>query len=276
MIIQEFTLSSTDEDNYNTIITSLPTNDYDCDFMVTSLTMNGNFVVLNTSDYIEINNVRYYSTDNYSSLRRSEFIFILNEIIQASDIVSSLNNDETIKLSSPRGFTIDACSYNLRLLMGLPPFGGLNIISHGIYDIKTVGVLFSTPILYLTSSIGGSKTFMNDLKTNNLSNSSIVMRIPNLFSSNFPINSSNGEFSTRVQKNNIGDIKLTLVDGNIQPIKILSPIYITLTIKMEIKREESDFDNNFDVNLEDINTPKIPESIFMGLEANRFKGELDE
>jgi hypothetical protein len=53
------------------------------------------------------------------------------------------------------------------------------------------------------------------------------MRINNSFSANFPIISNNAEFSTMVTSNSLSDVWFQLVDANMKPIKLLSPMYIS-------------------------------------------------
>jgi hypothetical protein len=53
------------------------------------------------------------------------------------------------------------------------------------------------------------------------------MRIDNSFSANFPIISNNAEFSTLVTSNSLSDVWFQLVDANMKPIKLLSPMYIS-------------------------------------------------
>ncbi|KAI5503227.1 hypothetical protein TVAGG3_0898130 [Trichomonas vaginalis G3] len=55
------------------------------------------------------------------------------------------------------------------------------------------------------------------------------MRINNTFSAGLPIVHSNAEFSTLVNSNTLASITLTLVDANFVPVKLLCPMYLSMT-----------------------------------------------
>jgi hypothetical protein len=132
--------------------------------------------------------------------------------------------------------SIDDASYNVRLLMGVHPFDKLEL-SEEWYEgyvttltIPTVGFMLSTPVLYLTCNIG-QKTYMNNQRSKYTQNSKIVMRLNNSFSANYPIIAGNAEFSTTVMSNDLTNVEFKLVDANMVEIDLLSPMYISVSIR---------------------------------------------
>ena len=98
----------------------------------------------------------------------------------------------------------------------------------------SVGNFLSTAILYLVASIG-DKVFVNN--ESGRTNRKILMRINNSYSANFPVISNNAEFSVYCLSNDFSDITFELVDARFNPIKLLSPMYLTGTITGDIKSE---------------------------------------
>jgi hypothetical protein len=236
----EYTISSTDEDNYNRIYAYFePIKSDTAILLVTSLTTNCNIRILKIGDYIVINNIKYEFNEYQTSLNNESFIDLLSVLTTESTVIFSLDTCNRIVIQSNNEFVINDASYNVRLLMGLHPFDNLEIIGvlndEGKYyhKIKTVGFMLSTPVLYLTCNIG-EKCYKN-LQQNNqntVQNMRVVMRINNSFSSNFPINSGNADFSTIVMSNDLSNVEFKLVDANMVEINLLSPMYISVSIKV--------------------------------------------
>ena len=110
------------------------------------------------------------------------------------------------------------------------------VLDNNIYNLHclSVGNFLSTAILYLIASIG-DKVFVSG--ESGRTNKKILMRINNSYSANFPIIANNAEFSTYALSNDFSDITFELVDARFNPIKLLSPLYLTGTITGDPKAE---------------------------------------
>ena len=91
--------------------------------------------------------------------------------------------------------------------------------------------MLSTPILYLLTNVG-SHVFYNDIKNDkNIQCGMVCMCLNNSWSSSFPIIASQGEIVTKCALNNTSDVYFILVDANMREVKLLNPMYITVSIR---------------------------------------------
>ena len=240
----EYTIASDNDEHYNRIYAYFePVNSDMATMMVTGLTTNCCIKVLKDGDYLTVNDVKYQFVNDYTQLNHESFIDLLNDL-GVLDISFGLDYCKRIVLSSfGSDIVINDASYNVRLLMGLHPFDELDLESEFMegyvnsLTIQTVGFMLSTPVLYLTSNIG-MKAYMNSQRSKNTQNSKILMRINNSFSANYPINAGNADFSTLVASNDLTNVEFVLVDANMVEIELLSPMYLSVSIKMGISDEK--------------------------------------
>ena len=237
----EYTISSHDEDNYSHISENLdgPLT-RQARLTVTGLTTKCTIVVLEDGDYIEINNHKYIIRNDYTSLDHSNIVYILSQLLTDIDIEVSLDECSRLIFTSIHEFTINDASYNIRMLTGLYatdvfPISSLN----NIIRANSVGLTLSTPVLYLTSNIG-TKAYRN--KDNIMTNSKILVRLNNSYSPNYPIIVTNGDFTTTCNSNDLSSIEFDLVDANMRKIKLLSPMYLLISI-MAIPDEQPSLTN---------------------------------
>ena len=95
----------------------------------------------------------------------------------------------------------------------------------------SVGYMLSTPILYLLTNIG-SHVFYNNIKNDkDIQCGMVCMCLNNSFSSSFPIVAQQGEIITKCALNNASDVFFILVDANMREVKLLNPMYITVSIR---------------------------------------------
>ena len=226
----EYTLASKDPNRYGHIQNYFenPGSDY-ASMTVTSLVTQCNIRVLKPGDYITLNYNKYAFTKDYTNLNYDSFASMLNFLIAGSGILIELDQCNRIVIKSNIYFLLSDASYNVRLLMGLHPYDNLNIWGLNV-TIPTVGFMLSTPVLYLTCNIG-AKCFKNVQNANNIQNSKIAMRITNSFSANYPIVTNNMDFSVTVSATDVTDVEFTLVDANMKEIELLSPMYLSVSIK---------------------------------------------
>jgi hypothetical protein len=57
------------------------------------------------------------------------------------------------------------------------------------------------------------------------------MRIQNAFVNEQPLSFSNSDFITTSQASSLSNIRCLLVDSNLEPIKFLNPVFITISVK---------------------------------------------
>ncbi len=65
------------------------------------------------------------------------------------------------------------------------------------------------------------------------------MRLNNSYSSAYPIFATNGDFNVKVLSTDLSDIRFTLVDANYVEVKLLNPMYITISIELIPDVEEN-------------------------------------
>jgi hypothetical protein len=154
---------------------------------------------------------------------------ILNEILFDASITVGVTNSNRLVFECEFNIEINDMSYNMLQITGF--FGSQFPITSELVDnisstitAPSIGFYLSTPILYLLSNIG-SRCFKHKHRTT--SDNKVVMVIVNSFSANLPIISNNAEYSTMIPSNSLSDVWFQLVDANMQPIKLLSPLYIT-------------------------------------------------
>ncbi|KAI5501734.1 hypothetical protein TVAGG3_0876600 [Trichomonas vaginalis G3] len=116
-------------------------------------------------------------------------------------------------------------SYNTKLISGFY-YQQFPITGKGVIQGLSIPLTLSTPILYIVSNLG-SKCYSN--VDRNYYDQKILMRINNTFSAGLPIVHSNAEFSALVNSNTLANINLTLVDANFVPVKLLCPMYLSMT-----------------------------------------------
>ena len=262
-IITKFTEKSNNPNNYGELHANLktPYSQYST-LVIDSLTTNCCFEVLNNQDYITFNETKQQNNDNeeeettttttftilikesYSSLNSETVSTMLNDLLNTaeSNIRSIVDNTNRLVFQNKMSFSIVAASYRMKEVLGIFdqtfPIDAEEITDNeeNPYSLQclSVGNFLSTAILYLVASIG-DKVFINS--ESGRTNRKILMRINNSYSANFPIIANNAEFSTYALSNDFSDITFELVDARFNPIKLLSPLYLTGTITADVKAE---------------------------------------
>ena len=238
MNLFDYTISSTDSEHNNRIITNLsnPQTEY-CKMTITSLTTMANIVILSKEDYIKINGTTYVCDDDFSEISASSMTEYMNHLMSLypnddGDVFDFFcDHCSRIYITSNRDFELQDVSYNMRLLLGLTnvqlPIESTG--SNGSYKMifPDVGMFLSTPVLYLASNLGS-----NSYRTGKVTTSMrILMRINNSFFAKQPIIATNGDYTTVVKCSDLSDARFTLIDANYHEIKLLSPMYLTVQIE---------------------------------------------
>ena len=116
----DYTISSVDYEHNNRINTNIagPQTEY-CKMTITSLKTMANFVVLDTSDYITINDTTFKVQEDFSDVNTASLVEYLNGLMQSSGIEVYYDSCSRVYFTSMNDIVISDCSYNLKLLLGL-------------------------------------------------------------------------------------------------------------------------------------------------------------
>ena len=235
-----YNICSTNPEEYNIIrccLEDVPSTIM-CQFAVNSLTANCCIEVLNSQDYIEIDYDKLYFDESYSDLNPESVADILNDMLRDKHIVVVLDMCKRFVFTRTNEyggfFTITGCSYNVNLLLGLSninlPLESVEVGNSEEIRIPTVGFCLLTPILYLLSNIG-AKSFKNN-SDDQMQSMKIVMQMDNAYNQNFPISYHNsGEYISYVKSIDLSKLEFRLVDANLHDVKLLTPMWIALTIE---------------------------------------------
>ena len=229
----DYTISSVDYEHNNRINTNIsgPQTEY-CKLTITSLTTMANFVVLDTNDYITINDHTYRIQEDFSDVNTASLVEYLNGIMAGSDVEAYYDSCSRIYFMSTNDITISACSYNLKLMLGLvnvslPWSTTLGAVTK-VLLCPDVGLYLSTPVLYLACNLG-SKSYRTS--NSGFTSMRILMKLTNSFFAKQPIVNANGDFTTTVRCSDLSDVRFTLIDANYHEVKLLSPMYLTVQLE---------------------------------------------
>ena len=249
-----------DYEHNNRIYTNLssPKTEY-CKLTITSLTTMANFVVLEKTDYISINGHKYYINDDYSDVNTASLVELLNGLIELQrpsltiDISVYYDSCSRIYFLSTKNFTIDDCSYNLKLMLGLVnvqlPITAQQkaegmLGTNFVILCPDVGLYLSTPVLYLACNLGSNSyknTPSSSVSGASFTSMRILMRLTNSFFAKQPICNPNGDYTTTVRCSDLSDIRFTLMDANYHEVRLLSPMYLTVQLEQIPDSEDSKF-----------------------------------
>jgi hypothetical protein len=142
-----------------------------------------------------------------------------------------------VEFTSEIGFTIIDMSYRMRQALGfyygyfpmIPIYD--EIRSMFILKARAIGYNMLSPMWYILSNLGAPNSVSRQDNPWYCSNAAIAMRIQNSFVNEQPLSFSNSEFITTSQASSLSNIKCMVVDSNLEPIKFLNPISITISVK---------------------------------------------
>ena len=272
----DYTVSSTDPNNYNKIFCNLiaPSTKY-CIMTITCLTTNCNIVVLDKGDFITIDSVKYEFNDAYTNINLEAFIELLSDLSKAEKMASPVDNavpddnnphnlsdDSKVILSvngvelyidntgrlcfiSNREFVINDASYNVKMISGMYhmnlPLKAEYEEESKVYKLQALSTGFNllSPVLYLTSNVS-IKSYRNVDNDTSLTGAKIVMRINNSFQTSLPIINNNADFETILLSNDLSMLEFRLVDANLHDIHLLSPLYLCVQVR-SVPDDDVDF-----------------------------------
>jgi hypothetical protein len=84
---------------------------------------------------------------------------------------------------------------------------------------------------YVVSNLGSPNSISQQFNPYTSSNPAVVMRIMNSFVNEQPLSYNNSEFVTTSQASSLSNIRCEIVDANLEPIRFLNPVYLTISVK---------------------------------------------
>ena len=236
----EYTFNSTDPDKYDEII--CPINytgaSNQIKWYVSFVNGKSNTVILDTDDYFIIDDIKYNVQRTHTNL--DNIVEILTEIFNQAGISINIDNSKRITLYKDESFTMTDMSNRLKYATGFHYLKTIDLSSTIGYIgeeekhiIKSKAVYFEylTPIWYVISNLGTPNQISSMIETYKSYYPAVAVKMINTFSEGQALSVSNGDYQTVSRASSLNNLKLNIVDGNLQPIKFLSPIYITVSVE---------------------------------------------
>ena len=272
----DYTFCSTDPDHFNEV--ECPVNylgvSTQLKWYVSSINTYFSVAMFSPEDYIEFcigfstysKTYRFYLQKNYKDRDESGLINDLIDLFKTElgEDFLTITTDELgrIKFMCKNPFDITSVSYGLKQALGLfykkniTPENPVNCEEkYGTYIIqaKAIGYNNLTPIWYLLSNLGSPDVIntMND--PYEMYYPAIAMKIQNTFSPDQPIQYTNGDFMSISQASALANLRVKLVDINLKPVKLLSPLIVTVSFfemaeeHAEIEEAMADQESNPDI-----------------------------
>ena len=233
----EYTFSSTDAGSYNEIICPLNYTgaSVQVKWYVSYINGKANTVLLDTDDYCDINDERYYVTDTYTSL--DNLTTVLDGFFQQAQLNVAQDNAGRVKIYGSYFFWITGMSKRMMYATGFHYLKRIDleamIDAEEKYFVKAKATPFDylTPLWYVVSNLGSPNQVASMTEKYKIYYPAVAVKIVNTFTDGQALNISNGDYQTVSRASSLSNLKLTVVDGNLEPIKFLTPIYVTVCVE---------------------------------------------
>jgi hypothetical protein len=106
-------------------------------------------------------------------------------------------------------------------------------------EAPAVGNPMSTPILYLKSNVGNQVFQNTTIHPDTINNLMVSATIQNTFSPGYSI-SAMGDAAVETSGTYLNNLNFQLVDANFQPVKLLSPMYLTISLTPIVQDANND------------------------------------
>ena len=242
----EYTFCSTNPDNYDEVL--CPINytgaSVQIKWYVSFVNGKSNIVLLDTDDYFICNNTTYHVQQTYTSLDNLQNVLI--DIFAQAVLVVDVNaQDHRVTLYKDTPFTITGMSERLKYATGFHYLKEVNLVanlylSDNKYKIRSKATYFDylTPIWYIVSNLGSPNQVASMREAYKSFYPAVAVKMINTFSDGQALSVSNGDYQTLSLASSLNNLKLYIVDGNLLPIKFLSPLYLTVCLE-EVPLDES-------------------------------------
>ena len=167
-----------------------------------------------------------YLQKNYTINKLSDITQIMDLLLVKGISFHHIQDKNIVILFSSTPFEITEASENILKFFGISQPLPVKSFNNPHIIAPSVGYFQSTPILYLTSNLGTTHYSYVD---NDCTNQKILMKINNYFIHGFPIVCHNFEYSSIVITSALSEACFKLVDANFKPVKLLSPMYLSIT-----------------------------------------------
>ena len=237
----DFNFHSTDPDNFNEVYCPVIYTGTSpmVKWCVSDITSNHYIVVLSPEDYVEVNNVKYNLQKTYLAVTES-LMTDLNEIFSANDLLIILekNDLDQYYFTDKSPFIINSMSYNMKQALGFY-CDNFPLSSDSDYKITAKGVGFTnfSPVWFLISNLGQPIQINKEDSPWKPIFPAVVMKIQNSFQEGQPIVYSNSDYVSTSPPAALSNLRVKLVDSNLVPIKLLNPLYVSVSLS-EISDEE--------------------------------------
>ena len=248
--------SSTDPDRYYEV--NCPVNyfgvSHQLKWFVSSINTVFTVEMFNSDDYITFNIcgeiVTIQLQKSYKDRDESGLITDLNELLGVYTITLAADELGRYKFSCDREFWIVGISYALQQTLGFYYVKNINIENpikcvetESTFTItaKAIGYNNLSPVWYLLSNLGSPNIVSSLYSPYEAYYPSIAMKIMNQFSPDQILQYSNSDFMSVSQASALSNLRVKLVDVNLQPVKLLSPLFVTISF-IEMAEEKQAID----------------------------------
>ena len=190
------------------------------------------FITIECEDaYYKINLSKSYKDRDNSGLLEDLNVLLSNEIDGMTIIPDELSRQAFIHT---KPFSITGMSYNLKQALGffyVKQFPLHSVLANQSYEIRAKAIGYSnlTPIWYLLSNLGSPNVINSMDNPWVMLYPSIAMKIQNSFTIDQPIQYANGDFMSVSQASALSNLRVKLVDINLNPVKLLTPLIVTIS-----------------------------------------------
>ena len=250
----DYSFHSTDPDNYNevrcpVIYTGVCRK---VKWYISDISTFHNIVVIGKDDYITLDlgdtqETKVKLDNDYGEANELFYNDLRDKLrVYTGDKELEIEKDHLgrISISSNESFSISDMSYNMAQALGFYYLDTYDIdpvldADSGKYIFKAKASAFGnyTPVWYLISNLG----MPNQINTRNNPWTPIfpalVMSIQNSFQPGQPLTYTNSEYISTSPASALSNLRVKLVDGNLQPIKLTTPLYVGVSLS-EIPDEE--------------------------------------
>ena len=244
--------SSTDPDKYYEV--NCPVNyfgvSHQLKWFVSSINTVFTVEMFNSDDYLSfivdgtVTDLRL--SKSYKDRDESGLISDLNELLETIGITLSTDELGRYKFSCSVDFSLIGISYALQQTLGFYYKKVINsenpitsIKEESTYSIsaKAIGYNNLSPVWYLLSNLGSPNIVSSLYSPYESYYPSIAMKIMNQFSADQILQYTNSDFMSVSQASSLSNLRVKLVDVNLQPVKLLSPLFVTISF-MEMADEK--------------------------------------
>jgi hypothetical protein len=239
-----YTLCSTDCDNYGEIIVSIPfyNSEKIVEVTVLSICTLFNVELLGENDFIDVqvgglvHHVTATATAGLEGIE--EELGRWFESAGLPNMAITRTGRHTLLFAYSQDFTILNMSYNFKMATGFYYLNDKNNFpiravekeeNNWQIEVRACPFSVSTPVLYLLSNTGGNCYRMN-LTDDTMQTGTISMIINNSFTSGMPAIYQQADITTKCYSSDLTLMRITLCDSNLRTLKLLNPLFVTLSI----------------------------------------------